>query len=244
MVYKKKIGYALVMFGSLNNHALSVWDLILPRFCCSCKSKLKTLEKSLCNICFARINEIDDLRLQIEFDRKFADKKIISDLFSPFLFEKDKELQHAIHSLKYENKFRTGLFFGEIIANKISTRRPNWLFDIIIPIPLHKLKETERGYNQSYYIAKGINKSAGIKVSKTAVKRSKYTESQTALNIIEREENIHGAFKVTNKKKVSDKSILIIDDVITTGATISECGRVLLEAGAKKLFAASIALAG
>lgn len=227
----------------LNSYWFSLFDSILPRFCYSCKTKLATGDKSICSNCLKRIKEIDDSRLQIEYDRKFGVKQIISDFFSPFLFEKDKELQHAIHSLKYENKFRTGVFFGEVIAEKIINRRSNWIPDIIIPIPLHKLKETERGYNQSYFIAKGFSKVTGITLIKSAVKRSKYTESQTTLTFTEREENIDGAFKVTNKKAVYNKSILLIDDVITTGATVSECGRVLVEAGAKKIFAASIAIA-
>lgn len=230
------------MLSAANNYILAFLDSILPEFCSACKVKLKLLEKTLCYNCLARIQETDDSILDYEFDRKFAIKKIISDFFSPYFFEKDKALQHAIHSLKYEKKFRTGIFLGEIIANKIIERKPDWKFDIIIPIPLHKLKEAERGYNQSYFIAKGISKIAGIKLNKSAVKRSRYTESQTSLNIIEREENMIGAFEVKNKKAVSKKSVLLIDDVITTGATISECGKVLLEAGAKNILAASIAI--
>ncbi len=231
------------MLETQNNYLLSVLDLILPRFCCSCKTKLKSTDKSICSNCLMNIEEIDDSRLLYEFNKKFSDNKIISDFFAPYLFEKDKELQQAIHSLKYENKFRVGIYLGEMIAKKIIERRPHWKFDIIIPIPLHKLKETERGYNQSYFIAKGINRILGTKFNKSIVKRSKYTESQTTLTFIERKENMDGAFTVKNKKAVSEKIILLVDDVITTGATMSECGKVLLESGAEKILAASIAIA-
>ena len=118
-----------------------------------------------------------------------------------------------------------------------------WNFDLIVPIPLHHLKKAERGYNQSFYIAKGVRKILNIKVSDRIVKRIKYTESQTTMNISEREENIYGAFKVKLKNSISGKNILLIDDVITTGATISECGKILLEAGANRIYAASIAIA-
>ena len=114
---------------------------------------------------------------------------------------------------------------------------------MIIPIPLHQLKKAERGYNQAYYIAKGVGSKLKVRVSDRAVKRIKYTESQTTMNLNEREENISGAFKVRNQKAVRGKSILLLDDVITTGATISECGKKLLEAGAAKISAASIAIA-
>ena len=145
--------------------------------------------------------------------------------------------------MKYEKKFNVGIFLGKTLANKINSNRPDWKIDLIIPIPLHQLKKAERGYNQSFYIAKGIGKILDIPFSDRVVKRIKYTESQTTMTLNEREENISGAFKVINRNSVNGKTILIIDDVITTGATISECGKVLLEAGAKNIYAASVAIA-
>lgn len=243
MVFKKEIRNALVMIGVLKNHTNIVLDLILPRFCCSCKSKLAQYENSICNNCYLKINLTEPTRLHREFSRKFASKNIVTDFYSPFVFEKDKELQDAIHSLKYDNKFRVGMYLGEVLGLKIKEHKPDWNLELIIPIPLHKLKKAERGYNQSYFIAKGISKTLKTKCSESVVKRIKYTESQTTMNLIQREENIGGAFKVKNKKIISGKNILLIDDVITTGATISECGKVLLEAGAKKILAASVAIA-
>lgn len=221
----------------------SVFDLILPRFCCACKIKLSSNEHTMCNCCLSKIQKASKERLKSEFDRKFLNNKIVLDFFSPFVFEKDKELQHAIHSLKYENKFPIGIFLGKTLANKIKTDRSNWNIDLIIPIPLHQLKKAERGYNQSFYIAKGIGKILKITFSDRIVKRIKYTESQTTMTLNEREENISGAFRIRNKNAINGKSILLVDDVITTGATISECGKILLEAGAKQIYAASIAIA-
>jgi ComF family protein len=160
-----------------------------------------------------------------------------------FVFEMDKELQHAIHSLKYEKKFLIGVFLGKMLAEEIKTHRTNWKIDLIIPIPLHHLKKAERGYNQSLYIAKGLNKVLQCKYSDRVIKRIRYTESQTGLNMVERLENISEAFKIRNKKLIQGKTILLVDDVITTGATISECGKILLESGAQKVYAASIAIA-
>jgi ComF family protein len=229
--------------GKPKYFANSFFDFILPRFCCSCKTKLSTDQDTMCSICLSKIQRSTSTRLQREFDRKFSNNKIISDFYSPFVFEKDKELQHAIHSLKYDKKFPVGIFLGKVLASEMKTNHTNWQLDLIIPIPLHHLKKAERGYNQSYYIAKGAGKILKAKVSDRIVKRIKYTESQTTMNLNEREENIFGAFKVRNKNTVKGKSILIVDDVITTGATISECGKILLEAGANKIYAASIAIA-
>jgi ComF family protein len=223
--------------------ANTIFDFILPRFCCVCKTKLPTKQDTICKSCLSKIQRSTPARLQREFDRKFLGKKVIAEFCSPFVFEKDKELQHAIHALKYDKKFPVGIFLGKVLANEIKKHQINWKFDLIIPIPLHQLKKAERGYNQSYYIAKGVGNILKVRISDRAVKRIKYTESQTTMNLNEREENISGAFKLLHKNAVRGKNILLIDDVITTGATISECGKILLEAGANKIYAASIAIA-
>jgi len=230
-------------FREAKYFANNLFDFILPRFCCSCKNKLTSDEDTMCGTCLSSIQKSTPERLQREYNRKFSEKKIISDFYSPFVFEKDKELQHAIHALKYDKKFPVGIYLGKVLASEIIRNQLNWKFDLIIPIPLHQLKKAERGYNQAYYFAKGVGKILKVKVSDRIVKRVKYTESQTTMNLNEREENISGAFKLKNKNPVGGKSILLLDDVITTGATISECGKILLEAGANKIYAASIAIA-
>ena len=243
MVFTKAFRNVMIELGEIKTYSTKLFDLILPRFCCSCKTKLLTNEDTICQICFCKIQPASEDRLKSEFERKFLNKNIISDFFAPFVFEKDKELQHAIHALKYDKKFPVGIFLGKVLAAEIKSSKTNWKFDLIIPIPLHQLKKAERGYNQAYYIAKGVGKIFKVKVSDRSVKRIKYTESQTTMNLNEREENISGAFKVKWNTQVRGKNILLLDDVITTGATISECGKILLEAGASKVYAASIAIA-
>jgi len=233
----------MIILGESKYSANKLFDFILPRFCNSCKIKLSNDQDTICKTCLSKIQRSTPARLQREFDRKFSNKKIISDYFSPFVFEKDKELQNAIHSLKYDKKFYVGIFLGKFLASEIRKLKTDWDFDLIVPVPLHPLKKAERGYNQSFYIAKGAKKILNVKVSDRIIKRIRYTESQTTMNLNEREENISGAFKVKLQKKVKRKNILLIDDVITTGATISECGRILLEAGANKIYAASVAIA-
>lgn len=233
----------MMYLGEPKYFANNLFDFILPRFCCSCKTKLSVNQDTMCVDCLSKIQRSNSSRLKREFERKFMNNKIISEFYSPFVFEKDKELQHAIHTLKYDKKFPVGIFLGKVLAAEIKSSKTNWKFDLIIPIPLHQLKKAERGYNQAYYIAKGVGKIFKVKVSDRSVKRIKYTESQTTMNLNEREENISGAFKVKWNTQVRGKNILLLDDVITTGATISECGKILLEAGASKVYAASIAIA-
>ncbi|MFO7447845.1 MAG: ComF family protein [Ignavibacteriaceae bacterium] len=227
----------------MNEFIISLFDFFLPRFCPACKDKLLPDEVSVCSSCFSKIRPAGDERLTLEYKRKFEGRNIISGFTSLYVFEKDKELQHIIHSIKYTHRFHNGIFLGKALGIYLADLFKQWNIDIIIPVPLHSVKKAERGYNQSYYISKGLNKVIKMPVEDSLIKRIKYTQSQTTMNITERAENIKNAFKVNRKKVVEGKNILLIDDVITTGATTSECGRVLLEAGAKKVYAASIAIA-
>jgi ComF family protein len=233
----------MMMQGVKKTNFISFFDFFLPRFCVSCSTKLIPSEDSFCINCLNKIERASTERIKHEFNRKFKDDKIISDFFPLFVFEKDKELQHGIHALKYNNRFKVGIFLGKLIGKEIKELNQNWQIDLIIPIPLHHLKKAERGYNQSFYIAKGVSKILDCKLNENAVRRVKYTETQTTMTLIERKENILKAFKARRKNAVKGKNILLIDDVITTGATITECGKVLLESGADKIYAASVAIA-
>jgi ComF family protein len=221
----------------------SLFDFILPRFCISCKQKLNTTEQFICNICFNSIRRAEEDRISFEFDKKFRSHNYISDFTSAFIFEKEKALQHLIHSLKYEDNFRVGIILGKKIGELLSHKIDLWEADIIIPVPLHRLKKAERGYNQSYFISWGLKKVTSIPIMQNILKRRKFTRTQTELTAEERKENVKDAFSVTRVKPIFGKRIILIDDVITTGATISACAEVLIQAGAEKVFAVSVAIA-
>ncbi len=220
-----------------------IFDFILPRICPSCNSKLLPEETAICSSCFSRIKIAEEDRITFEFRKKFEGKNIISGFASMFIFEKDKEIQHIIHSIKYSQRFLNGMFLGKIMSLFIEDKINAWKIDLLIPVPLHSVKKAERGFNQSYYISKGISRNFKIPIDEKSLKRKRYTQSQTTMNLIERQENIKDAFRVKHKKIIAGKNILLIDDVITTGATVAECGRMLLENGAKSVYAASIAIA-
>jgi len=227
------------MLPSINN----LLDFFLPSFCAHCRIKLKTNEEYICAECLQNINIGDEERKRMEFERKFGDKNIISGFITHFIFEKDRELQSLIHLLKYNNKFRIGIYLGKILAESNSEFFTRRKIDLIVPVPLHQLKKAERGYNQAYYIAKGISRFAEIPHNENTIKRKKFTRTQTKLSLSEREENVKNAFKKRRHANVEEKNIFLVDDVITTGATINECGKTLLEGGANKVFAGSVALA-
>ncbi|MEW6196290.1 MAG: ComF family protein [Bacteroidota bacterium] len=219
------------------------FDFFIPRLCTSCQTKLSPEQKFICPDCLRSIQIAGDQRIGHEYERKFESEKIISDLASAFIFEKDKALQHLIHSLKYNENFKVGIFLGKLVAEKLQSKLTGWEAEYIIPVPLHRLKKAERGYNQSFYLAKGIAAKHKITIKQNILKRNRFTKTQTELDLHERKVNVKGAFALTKQKLIIDKKIILLDDVITTGATISECGRLLLENGAKKVFALSVALA-
>lgn len=219
------------------------FDFFLPRFCISCKFKLTHVESFICENCFHQIERPDPSRIEHEFKRKFETDNLIAEFAPAFIFEKEKPLQHLIHSIKYEENFKAGIYLGSKIGQLLQEKILNWDADLMIPIPLHRLKQAERGYNQSYYIAKGMSFILHIPVELNAVKRQKYTNTQTELTLEKRKENISRAFTIKRKSSVIGKKIILVDDVITTGATISECAALLKSNGALELFAVSVAIA-
>jgi len=219
------------------------FDFFIPRYCPSCKKKLELDENCICDECLSSIERADSSRLNLEYQRKFASTEIISGFTSLFVFEKDKALQLFIHSIKYNKHFLNAKFLGKLIGENLKEQIQNWSVDFILPVPLHSLRKADRGFNQSKYIAIGMGKELGIKVKSNLLKRTRYTETQTNLTLKEREENISKAFQAKKKRLIEGKTFLLVDDVITTGATIRECGKLLLEGGAARVYACSAAIA-
>jgi len=182
--------------------------------------------------------------LNNDFTRQYSRFGFIDGLLSLFYFEKDKAIHKILHSIKYNNRFQTGVYFGKLLGAEYKDFLISENFNYIIPVPLHHLKKAERGYNQSEYISKGVSKTTGLRYRNDIIKRVKYTRSQTTLTIEERRENISNAFKLCagKEKIIKGSNILLFDDVITTGVTTAECAKVLKQAGAKKVYASSIAL--
>lgn len=217
-------------------------DFFLPRFCPACKQKLLNTENIICNKCFNSIQVLDESKVHFKYAKRFNSKELISGFISLYVFKKDKEIQKILHQFKYNKRYRIGIKLGEELARFRGRTITEYNIDLIIPVPLHNIKKAERGYNQSFFIAKGLSKELKIKFKEGILKRKRYTESQTSKNIFERQSNVEDAFVVKNKEPVQGKNVLLVDDVITTGATISECAKQLLNQGAKKVFAVSIAI--
>ncbi len=217
--------------------------LIYPQNCPGCGKSLVKGEKVLCTICAYDLPFTNYYRDKLNpLARKLLGRIKLEGAYPYLFFYKSGIVQSILHHFKYGNQpeigHQLGFWYGEELVNFL---QPNW--DLIVPVPLHPLREKRRGYNQSDYFASGLADASGIPWSKKAMVRMVKSETQTHKSKTERWENVRGIFSVAVPKQIEGKHILLVDDVITTGATLESCGTTLLESGAKTLSLASLALA-
>lgn len=219
-------------------------DFLYPRVCLVSECNLPeentnryVLDSTLANLERVSKSQLTELRGKVKSD--FA--------FSLYDFAQKSDFERIIHHLKYSGMKDLGVFLGEHLAGyvKLEIEEQKISYDYIIPVPLHKTKVRERGYNQSEYLVKGLNKNLNIPFLFDSIARKRYTKSQTKLTLLEREKNIKDAFSLNSKHKneLENKNIILLDDVITTGATVNECIKILREAGVNKIFTVSLAMA-
>jgi len=146
------------------------------------------------------------------------------------------KLQEAIQALKYHNVPDLAKPLGQRLSQVISDK--NWIIDTIIPVPLFADREHKRGYNQAYLLTQQVGKMTNITCQSNLLKRHRDTNQQVGLNASERRENVKDAFTAT--QSVADMSILIIDDVVTTGSTLDACATALFNVGAKSVYAITV----
>ena len=158
-------------------------------------------------------------------------------------FRKGTKVQNLMHSLKYKGKTAVGVKLGNLLGEKLKLSTDYKDIDLIVPVPLHYSKERLRGYNQSETIADGIAETLNIEVSIKHLIRTKSTETQTKKARYTRYENMQAVFNVKHEEELKNLHILLVDDVITTGATLEACGNALLNIGVKKLSIAAVAFA-
>jgi len=219
-------------------------DFLYPPVCIACNKPLPDGNQKVCNNCWKTIPRVTKyLPLYQETRAKLLSGSNISDLVSCFVFEKEGHFQHIAHALKYKEYKSIGVELGIQIGEVL--KEWNLEVDILIPVPLHRIKQRERGYNQAEFIARGIESVIGKPVVSNALRRIRHTQTQTKLNIEERRKNMEYAFELTpySSSILPEKKCLLVDDVITTGATTNSCAQAILSAGAVRIIAASAALA-
>ncbi len=211
-----------------------------PRICLICNQPIPESKNYVCESCWSAISPAVNSHLKSLWLKRAAGADVyFSGYHSCFLF--NDSVQKIIHSLKYE-KIKN--IVGEIAKKAVPPMLENSEItssDYIIPVPLHKKKLKERGFNQSAVFTREVSKYLHIPCKENCLLRKRYTQTQTKLDAEERRINVSNAFDVKNGEEISNCKILLVDDLITTGSTINECAKVLLAAGARSVFALSIA---
>lgn len=221
----------------------SVYQVVFPPVCLSCERFLLETPLKICPECSStmkRVNAADSLYLEMQ--QRLCGEGLVDELVSAFYFEQEGGVQTLIHRLKYEDMPLIGIELGRYVAVALAGLMHAVPDAVVVPVPLHRAKLRERGYNQSDYIARGISNLTGLPVHARLLRRRRFTATQTRLNREERRANVRDAFEV-NRAITPHAAFILVDDVITTGATILECARVLRQHSAARIYAASVALA-
>ena len=201
-------------------------DLIFPRHCAVCGEVLSRQERDLCLNCLCSLPRIEPQHKQ-EIEQAFWGKVEIERATSFIYYRKGSPYNALMHRLKYNNAPEVGTRLAEMAAKELLE---SGFFDgitRIVPLPLSKKKQRKRGYNQSEYIARGLSNITGIPVDTKLMRRDIANETQTHKNRDERWENVKDIFSVITPHLFEDEHILLVDDILTTGATLCSCANTL-----------------
>lgn len=209
----------------------SLLHLAFPHVCEGCGSDLVELNNELCLKCLSSLPETNfHLHQNNPIEKIFWGRLPVTQATAQYYFTKESLMQHLMHQLKYKGNKELGHFLGRLMGNAITKSGRFLSVEALVPLPLFPSRERKRGFNQATILCNGIAEVLQKPVLKEAIKRVTYTDSQTKKGRVERWQNMEGRFELTDSKIIEGKHILLIDDVITTGATLEASGRELLKA--------------
>ncbi len=230
----------------INSYSIieGILHFIFPQLCEGCKKSLLHGEHVLCIECHSLIpqtnyHQITENETALRFTGRFCFEYATSFAY----FTKDGLTQHLLHTLKYSGKKKVGIFLGKQFGQAL--KNVDWIkdIDILLPVPLHNDKLRDRGFNQSLLFAEGLKEVLLLPIETSVLKRIRNTNSQTNKTRAERALNMKDAFKITDNKALENKHVLLIDDVLTTGATLEACAIELLKVPGLKLSIITVAIA-
>jgi ComF family protein len=226
----------------------SIWNnlvgFIYPRLCLGCNRSLLAQEKILCIGCSELLPHTNYHHIRDNATFQRLEGRINLGFATSFgYYTKDGLLQYLVRELKYKGNQSVGTFLGHKLNSAIKSQINTEMPDLVVPVPLHHLKQVSRGFNQSALIATVIASACGLPLNTENLVRIRDTDSQTRKGRAQRVENIKDAFLVKAKDAFADKHVLLVDDILTTGATIEACALTLQEAGAVKISVATIGIA-
>ena len=220
---------------------ISFWsrllDLISPRLCVVCGERLAVTEETLCSKCYLHLPRTDfghDLYENV-MAKLFWGQMAIGKAAALFYYEPHAETANILYEMKYRNHPEIGVVMGRMMAKELMRSGLFDDIDVLVPVPLARKRERERGYNQSMELTKGVSEVTGLPIADKVIKRTKFAGSQTQRGRWERNENVEDVFELIDGDSISGKHLLLIDDVVTTGATIIACAREIQKASNVKI---------
>ena len=218
--------------------------LFFPNYCLGCGEPLTRGEEILCTFCLFHLpRTFFHLDPGNPASRVFWGRVRLDMAASFVFFHKGGNVQELLHQLKYQGKKEIGNYLGKLYGYELGDGITLKEVDVIMPVPLHPRKLRKRGYNQSHCFAEGLSEAMNIPVENNCLFRKKDTGTQTKKSRYERWENVEDIFGIRNIEKIKGRHVLLVDDVITTGATIEACANVLLAIEGTRVSAVSIAFA-
>lgn len=205
-------------------------DIIGPRRCAICGSRLAVSEQGICGVCNLHLPRTD-FRLSPEDNimaRLLWGRIPIKRCAALYYHEGHSEAGRVVYDIKYHDAPELARMMGRMMAEEYASFFDG--IDLLLPVPLTKQRQRKRGYNQSVEIAKGIADVTRLPIETQALRRVTFQDSQTQKGKWERNENVEGAFELTDGSRVEGRHVLIVDDVMTTGATVTACAQQLLRA--------------
>ncbi len=217
--------------------------LIAPALCPSCDAPLSAAERHYCAACRASLEPAPFPReIYQELAGAFGgDELALAAIGSLYAFRSESPVQALIHAVKYRGCRDLGVELGRELGGAMSLFRLFENADAVIPVPQHRARRRERGYNQAEAVAKGVAEVFGLPVESSLLLRGRHARSQTRLTASERKANIRDAFAAGRNGAIDGGSFILCDDVCTTGATLNMCGEVLLASGAARVAAMTVA---
>ncbi len=219
-------------------------NLFFPTYCHGCGQSLVKGEEAICSACDYALPKTNfHLEQNNPVRLKFSGKVPVQYAMAFLRFSRYGLTQKLMHKLKYDGKPEIAEILGKKYASDIQTVKAGIAWDVIVAVPLHKSKKSRRGYNQSDYWAQGLADGLGIPFESKALRKKTNNSSQTSKSRLDRWENVKDAFEVVQQEVIVGKRVLLVDDVITSGATLEACGMKLLQAQCSSLSVATIATA-
>lgn len=218
-------------------------DLIFPNLCPACLREQPLYNHFVCLKCLSDLPFTQHYKNTIENElaMTFWGRLPLSGAASVLYFSKEGKAKQLLQRIKYEGRRDIGIETGKLMGHYLKQSLIIKNIDLIVPIPLHPGKKAKRGFNQCDLLARGLSEVTEVPVGYNVVIRSRNNPSQTKLSRENRFQNSQSLFKVIKPEKIKGKSILLLDDVITTGATLESCGKELLEAGCANLYVSTLA---